>query len=581
MKNILQYFEETCKKFPDNIAVADESSSVTFDDLKIRSQQTGTMIASGLKKHSVPVAIYIDKSPALVEAMLSVLYSGNFYVVLDTQMPLERVRRIFETLQPAAILTDKSYIDKVESISNFKNSNDDNVEHIGTNFVDTKLAPVSDCQNTANKNKTDAAETSYVKDSNNSNDEHTGTNFTETNLTQVSDCQNTTNKNKTDATKTFYIEDSISTEIDIKLLGRLRSHMTERDPAYILYTSGSTGQPKGTVISHRALIAYGDWFIRAFDINDKTIFGSQTPLYFSMSVSDLYAALRTGATYQIIPKKYFSFPMQLIEYLNTHKVNTIYWVPSALNIVANWDTFAYIKPECLKKVLFAGEVMPVKQLNYWRNALPDVLYANLFGPTETTDICSYYVVNRTFSDEETLPIGVACDNCDLIIVDEEGKEAESGELLARGPFLADGYYRNPEKTAEVFVQNPLNNAYPEIVYRTGDLVYKGEDGLLRYQGRKDFQIKHMGYRIEPGEIEAAIGALPEIHACVCIYLETTDQILLFYQGKIKQEALSTAVSGKLPAYMRPNKFIRIRQMPYNANGKIDRKLLKKNYMEEN
>ena len=518
MKNILQCFEETCKKFPDNIAVADESSSVTFNDLKIRSQQTGTMIASELKKHCAPIAIYIDKSPALVEAMLSVLYSGNFYVVLDTQMPLERVRRIFETLRPVAILTDKSYIDKIESINHFK-------------------------------------------DSNNGNDEHIGTNFTET--------------------KTFYIEDSASTKIDIKLLSRLRSRMTERDPAYILYTSGSTGQPKGTVISHRALIAYGDWFIHAFAINDKTIFGSQTPLYFSMSVSDLYAALRTGATYQIIPKKYFSFPMQLIEYMNTHNVNTIYWVPSALNIVANWDTFSYIKPEYLKKVLFAGEVMPVKQLNYWRTALPDVLYANLFGPTETTDICSYYVVNRTFSDEETLPIGVACDNCDLIIVDENGNESDSGELLARGPFLADGYYHNPKKTAEVFVQNPLNDAYPEIVYRTGDLVYKGEDGLLRYQGRKDFQIKHMGYRIEPGEIEAAIGALPEIHACVCIYLETTDQILLFYQGKIKQEALSTAVSGKLPAYMRPNKFIRIRQMPYNANGKIDRKLLKKNYIEEN
>lgn len=512
MKNILQYFEETCKNFPDNTAVADESSSVTFKDLQTRSQQTGSMLAANLGKHNVPVAIYIDKSPALVEAMLGILYSGNFYVVLDTQMPAERVRRIFETLQPAAILTDKSHIDKVES---FKMS-DDGL----TTKANTKI-------------------------------------------------------------KTFFIEESDSIEIDNKLLGRLRSQITERDPAYILYTSGSTGQPKGTVISHRALISYGSWFIHAFDINERTIFGSQTPLYFSMSVSDLYAALRTGATYQIIPKKYFSFPMQLIEYLNTYKVNTIYWVPSALNIVANWDTFAYIKPEYLKKVLFAGEVMPVKQLNYWRQALPDVLYANLFGPTETTDICSYYVVNRTFSDDETLPIGVACDNCDLIIVDENEQEASSGELLARGPFLADGYYHNPEKTAEMFVQNPLNDAYPEIVYRTGDLVYRGEDGLLRYQGRKDFQIKHMGYRIEPGEIEAAIGALPEIHACVCIYLETTDQILIFYQGKIKQEALSAAVSGKLPAYMRPNKFIRIRQMPYNANGKIDRKLLKKNYLEEN
>lgn len=508
MKNILQYFEAACKKYPDNIAVADDSSSVTFDELKRKSQQTGTLIANELKRTHVPVAIYIDKSPALVEAMLSILYSSNFYVVLDTQMPLERVRRIFETLQPAAILTDKVHFNQVESIN------------------DSGSSPLNKI-------------------------------------------------------KTFLIEDSVSAEIDYKLLGRLRDQMTECDPAYILYTSGSTGQPKGTVISHRSLIAYGDWFISAFDIKESTIFGSQTPLYFSMSVSDLYTALRTGATYQIIPKKYFSFPMQLIEYLNTYKVNTIYWVPSALNIVANWDTFSYIKPEYLKKVLFAGEVMPVKQLNYWRQALPDVFYANLFGPTETTDICSYYIVNSTFSDEETLPIGVACDNCELIIVDENGKSATSGELLVKGPFLADGYYHNPGKTAEVFVQNPLNDAYPEIVYRTGDLVYKGTDGLLRYQGRKDFQIKHMGYRIEPGEIEAAIGALPEIHTCVCIYLETTDEIILFYQGKIKQEALTATVYDKLPAYMRPNKFIRIKQMPYNANGKIDRKLLEKNILSEN
>lgn len=506
MKNILQYFEKTCKCFPDNIAAADESSSVSFKGLQMRSQQTGTMLASGLKKSHVPVAIYMDKTPDLVAAMLSVLYSGNFYVVLDTQMPVERVRRIFETLQPAAILTDKLHIDKVESIN-------------------------------------DSDLTSFE-------------------------------------IKTFFIEDSISTDIDTKLLGRLRNQLTECDPAYILYTSGSTGQPKGTVISHHALISYSDWFIHAFDINASTIFGSQTPLYFSMSVSDLYASLRTGATYQIIPKKYFSFPMQLIEYLNTYKVNTIYWVPSALNIVANWDTFSYIKPEYLKKVLFAGEVMPVKQLNYWRQALPDIFYANLFGPTETTDICSYYVVNRTFSDEETLPVGVACDNCELIIIDENGKEADSGELLVKGPFLANGYYHNPEKTSEVFIQNPLNTAYPEVVYRTGDLVYKGEDGLLRYQGRKDFQIKHMGYRIEPGEIEAAIGALPEIHTCVCIYLETTDQIILFYQGKIKQEVLSATISGKLPAYMRPNQFIRIKQMPYNANGKIDRKQLKQKILSE-
>ena len=129
----------------------------------------------------------------------------------------------------------------------------------------------------------------------------------------------------------------------------------------------------------------------------------------------------------------------------------------------------------------------------------NALFANLFGPTETTDICTYYIVDRKFSDGETLPIGRACDNCDVFAVKEDGTAAnigEEGELYARGSFLAMGYYNNPEKTAAAFVQNPLNTAYPETVYKTGDLVKRNENGELIYISRKDFQIKHMGYRIE-------------------------------------------------------------------------------------
>ena len=198
-------------------------------------------------------------------------------------------------------------------------------------------------------------------------------------------------------------------------------------------------------------------------------------------------------------------------------------------IVSNFKLFDFMKPEYLKTVLFAGEVMPTKHLNYWINNLGDeITYANLFGPTETTDICTYYVVNRRFADDEPLPIGRHCDNCNVFILNEKGEEAEpgeEGELYARGSFLSAGYYNNPEKTAEAFVQNPLNTAYPEIVYKTGDLVKEAENGDIMYICRKDYQIKHMGYRIELGEIEAAVSSVENVQECACVYDEQNDKIV--------------------------------------------------------
>ena len=195
--------------------------------------------------------------------------------------------------------------------------------------------------------------------------------------------------------------------------------------------------------------------------------------------------------------------------------------------------------------------MPVKQLNMWMDALPKAMFANLFGPTETTDICSYYVVNRKFKNDESIPIGKHCDNCNLIIVDENNNEIKpddtksSGELLVRGSFLASGYYKNPKKTAEVFVQNPLNNNYNEIVYRTGDIVKYNEIGEIIYLSRKDYQIKHMGYRIELGEIEKNIYGIDEIVLCACVYDEKTERIILFYQGNIEVNDLAKKLKGKI------------------------------------
>lgn len=373
-------------------------------------------------------------------------------------------------------------------------------------------------------------------------------------------------------------EDVIQGEIDDGILARIRREMIDMDAAYILFTSGSTGVPKGAVISHRALISYVDWVTEEFRFDETTAFGSQTPLYFSMSVTDLYSTIKCGCAYHIIPKPYFAFPITLIDYMNAKKVNTIYWVPTAISILSNWKAFDVKKPAYLKTVLFAGEVMPTKQLNYWiRNLSPDITYANLFGPTETTDICTFYVVNREFDDADSIPIGVHCDNCHALIVKEDGTEAapgEEGELYVRTTFMAEGYYNNPEKTAQAFVQNPLNHAYPERVYRTGDLVRMNDAGEILYLSRRDFQIKRSGYRIELGEIEAAANSVERVKSCACVYVKDRDCLALLYEAGPKDpDVILAAVKAKVPSYMLPDQILRVKEMPKNANGKIDRKYL--------
>ena len=379
------------------------------------------------------------------------------------------------------------------------------------------------------------------------------------------------------------IEDAKSTSVNQEKLDEVHEKIIDTDTMYILFTSGSTGVPKGTVLSHRAVISYINWFVKAFDITSETIFGSQTPFYFSMSVSDIFGTILTGATFYIIPKMYFSFPVKLIEFLETKKVNTIYWVPSALCILANLGALTGDNLKCLKKVLFAGEVMPTKQLNIWMDKV-DAMYANLYGPTETVDICTYYIVNRRLSNDESVPIGKSCDNCDVLIVKDDNtlaQDTESGELLVRGSFLANGYYKNKEKTSQVFVQNPVNKDYNELVYRTGDIVKRNELGEIVYLSRKDYQIKHMGYRIELGEIESKISAIDGIILCCSIYDEKEDKIILYYQtNSLEEDKLISLIREKLPTYMVPNVYIKLDRMPYNANGKIDRKELKNNYLSK-
>ena len=314
-----------------------------------------------------------------------------------------------------------------------------------------------------------------------------------------------------------------------------------------------------------------------FKIDETHIFGNQAPLYFDNSILDLFQMCKTGATLHIIPENLFMFPPMLLDYMEERKINTIFWVPSALCFVANVGVLSNHPMPSLCKVLFCGEVMPNKQLNIWRKACPNALYANLYGPTEIADVCAYYIVDRPFADDEPLPIGFPCKNTDLLVLDEHDclvPDGNIGELCVRGTCLAYGYYRNPEKTSAAFVQNPLNTNYPEMIYRTGDLVRYNELGELIYVSRKDFQIKHMGYRIELGEIETAVSALSGVTMNCCLYNTEKSEIVLFYTGEAQSTDILAALKKALPAYMLPQRIEKLEMMPLNLNGKIDRTALK-------
>ncbi len=370
---------------------------------------------------------------------------------------------------------------------------------------------------------------------------------------------------------------------DDDFLKGIRRRAIDSDPLYAIFTSGSTGVPKGVVTSMRSAVNFTEWWCEAFEFTEKEVFGNQTPFYFDASVKDIYATIRSGATMIIIPTMLFSFPGKLVQYLNDHRINCIDWVPSALCNIVNFKTFEKIKPLYLKKVMFLGEVMPAKQFNMWRAALPEIQYANLYGPTEATGDCTYYKVEREIDNSESIPIGYACENSDVLILNEQGQPAapgETGEICVRGVSLALGYYNNPEKTDEVFVENPLQKHYRERIYRTGDLGKINERGEILYVARKDFQIKHMGHRIELGEIETAIGAVEGVRRVCCLYDSRTEKILAVYEGEVDKKEIVDRIKKQLPKYMIPNLYYPVERMPVNLNGKIDRAELTGKYIHD-
>jgi len=291
--------------------------------------------------------------------------------------------------------------------------------------------------------------------------------------------------------ETVPFSEASAVAIDEEALASVRKKALDTDPLYAIFTSGSTGTPKGVLVCHRSIVDLVSQFEQTFAFPESPVFGNQAPLDFDVSAKDIYCSLLLGGCIQMIPKKLFSVPGQLIPYLDEREVNVIIWAVSAMRIVSDFKIMDTYVPDKLKLVMFSGEVMPVKALNEWRMHLPDTQFVNLYGPTEITCNCTYYIIEREFENNEVLPIGVPFRNTQIILWNDEKKRVcetgEEGEIIVRGTCLACGYYNNEERTQAAFVQNPLHNHYPELVYRTGDLGFYKEDGQLYFASRKDFR----------------------------------------------------------------------------------------------
>lgn len=382
--------------------------------------------------------------------------------------------------------------------------------------------------------------------------------------------------------KILLIEELLVSTMAERELARIRENCTDRDPLYINFTSGSTGIPKGVVVGHGSVINFISSFVEIFHITSDDVIGNQAPFDFDVSVKDIYSMLLTGATLYLIPRGCFSFAKKLLDELDKGQITVMIWAVSALCLITSLDGFTYKIPHSVKKVLFSGEVMPMKHLLAWKAALPDAMFVNLYGPTEITCNCSYYMIPKDIGEGDMLPIGRHFPNVRILLLDEEGrlvtKHEEAGEICVGGSGLALGYYGDKEKTDSAFVQNPLNVKYRDMLYKTGDIAYYREDGELVYIGRRDSQIKHMGHRIEMGEIENCILQNPCIKRVCCMYDQEKQQIVAFYQGDVDDREIKNGLKKKLIKYMIPGRYVQLAQMPMNANGKIDRKALREEYI---
>ena len=365
---------------------------------------------------------------------------------------------------------------------------------------------------------------------------------------------------------------------------------TDGEVAHILFTSGSTGIPKGVTITHASVAHLIRWASAYFGIAYTDRISQHPPLRFDVSTFDVFGTLWAGAELHLVPPELNLLPHKLAQFIRDARLTQWFSVPSVLNLMANFDVVGQDDFPCLRRVLFAGEPLPTPTLIHWMRRLPHARFTNLYGPTETTIVSSYYTLPRCPADErEPIPIGRACVGEELLILDAQLQPVASGEigdLYIRGVGLSPGYWRDPDKTRAAFLPYPGGGGPRDRIYKTGDLARRGPDGLFYYVGRADTQIKSRGYRIELGEIEAALHSLASLResAVVAIQSEGFEGWLICCAyvpapgTGVSTKSLRKDLAALVPSYMLPARWMRYEVLPKNENGKIDRPRLKNAFL---
>lgn len=509
---------------PDAVALVMEGRALTYGQLDELTNRFARLLKDAGCQKGDRVCFAIPKTPEAIIAILGILKADCIHVPLDTSSPAPRIAKLLQSSEPRYVLgvaASANLLGELFSSNDFRKS-------IRVGWMEA----AAEGQNfTASFTLKDI-------------DHYSG---------EPVDCQNSSS-----------------------------------DPAHLLFTSGSTGEPKGVIITHANVLHFITWATRYFGILDSDRISCHPPLHFDLATFDIFGAFAVGAQLHLVPPELNLLPNKLADFIRSSKLTQWFSVPSLLNYMAKFDVVSFNDFPTLKRVLWCGEVFPTSALIYWMRRLPRAIFTNLYGPTEATIASSYYTVPACPAEStQPIPIGTACDGEELLVLDRELRavpQGELGDLYIRGVGLSPGYWRDPEKTRSAF----LSYGEGDRIYRTGDLAKIGDDGLVYFVGRADTQIKSRGYRIELGEIEVVLNTFPELKECAVVAVATDGfENNLICCAYVVQDAVQLSaseicqkLSKVLPPYMVPSRLRTFKQLPKNANGKIDRRKIEELFAQE-